>query len=210
MKLLNTKLITILLMVIFFTVCATLISGTSDEITFTSNVDPVKVYIEGLYVGKTPLRVEIEKKVGVGRLIRFEKKGYKTQEFNLKNRFDTVAILDISSIIVSAGIDILSGALMEYSPKQYHIEMIADEEKAIDNQNKQIQFASFILINSEAIKKNITIGSGEFLDSLIELATSGNSPYKFSKWISDNTDSILNTESPEKLLSKIRSSGLTP
>lgn len=190
--------------------CASIISGTTDQISFSSNVDPVNVYIDGLKVGETPLKVDVQKKVGLGRVVRFEKAGYKTQEFNLRNKFDAVAVLDISSVIVSGGIDVLTGALMEYSPKTYHIEMVDDNEVIHGDQKKQIEFAAFVLTNADVIKKNIAEGEGEALDSLIKLATNGASSYKFSKWLIDNTQSILSSESPEALLTKIRSSGMTP
>ena len=195
---------------IFLTGCATIFSGTSDEISFSTNVDPVRVYIDGLNVGNTPIKVAVEKKVGSGRLVRFEKDGYKTEEFNLKNKFDTIAILDITSVITSGGIDVLTGAMMEYSPKQYHIEMLEDNQAIPAIKSKQIQFASFVLTNADAIKEDLASGGGEALDALLLLVNSGQSSFKFTKWLNDNTRSILATESPEALLTKIRSSGMTP
>ena len=200
----------LLIITIILTGCATIFSGTSDEISFSTNADPVRVYIDGLNVGNTPLKVDVEKKVGLGRLVRFEKDGYKTEEFNLKNKFDTVAILDITSIITSGGIDVITGAMMEYSPKQYHIEMLKDDRAIPGRQSKQIQFASFVLTSADAIKKDLATGGGEALDTLLLLVNSGQSSFKFTKWLTDNTQSILATESPEALLTKIRSSGMTP
>ena len=204
------KFNTLILISIILTGCATIFSGTSNEISFSTNADPVKVYIDGLNVGNTPLKVAVEKKVGEGRLVRFEKAGYKTQEFNLKNKFDVVAILDISSVIISGGIDVLTGAMMEYSPKQYHIEMLKNDQAIFGSQSKQIQFASFVLTNAEVIKENLATGGGEALDALLFLVNSGSPYFKFSKWLANNTQSILSTESPEALLTRIRSSGMTP
>lgn len=204
------KFNTLIFISIILTGCATIFSGTTDEISFSTNADPVKVYIDGLNVGNTPLKVAVEKKVGEGRVVRFEKAGYKTQEFKLKNKFDTVAILDITSVITSGGIDVLTGAMMEYSPKQYHVEMPEDDQEILGSQSKQIQFASFVLTNADAIKENLVAGGGEAIDALILFANSGQSSYKFTKWLTINTDSILSAESPEALLTKIRSSGMTP
>ena len=204
------KFNTLMLILIMLTGCATIISGTTDDISFSTNAEPVKVYVDGLYVGDTPLKVAVEKKVGEGRLVRFEKAGYKTQEFNLKNRFDAVAILDIFSVVTSGGIDVLTGAIMEYSPKEYHVEMLEDGQVILENHSKQIQFASFVLTNAEVIKENLAAGGGEALDALLLLVNPGHSSYKFTKWLTDNTESILSTESPEALLTKIRSSGMTP
>ncbi len=204
------KFNTLLVITIILTGCATMFSGTSDEISFSTNADPVRVYVDGLNVGNTPLKVSVEKKVGQGRVVRFEKHGYQTQEFNLKNKFDTVAILDITSVITSGGIDVLTGAMMEYSPKQYHIEML-EEDQAIQGINsKKIQFASFVLTSADAIKENLASGGGEALDALLLMVNSGQTSFKFTKWLTDNTQSILIAESPKALLTKIRSSGMTP
>jgi hypothetical protein len=204
------KFTTLVLIPVILSGCATIFSGTSDEISFSTNVDPVRVYIDGLNVGGTPLKVAVEKKVGKGRVVRFEKVGYKTQEFNLKNKFDTIAILDITSVITSGGIDVLTGAIMEYDPKQYHVEMLENNEAILEVQSKQIQFASFVLTSADAIKENLATGGGEALDALLLLVNSGQPSFKFTKWLSSNTQSILSTESPEALLTKIRSSGMTP
>ena len=55
------KLNVLLVITIILTGCATIFSGTSDEISFSTNVDPVRVYIDGLNVGNTPLKVAVEK-----------------------------------------------------------------------------------------------------------------------------------------------------
>ena len=199
---------------IFFSImlagCATIFSGTSDEMSFSTNVDPVNVYVDGLKVGDTPLNVAVEKKVGEGRVVRFEKAGYKTQEFKLKNKFDPVAVLDVTSVITSGGIDVLTGAIMEYSPKQYHIEMLKDNQIIQRSQSKQIQFASFVLTNADAIKENLATDGGEALDALLLLVGSGQSSFKFSKWLASNKPLLISTKNPEALLIKIRSSGMTP
>ena len=200
----------LMLISIILSGCATIFSGTSDEISFSTNVDPVIVYIDGLNVGKTPLKVAVEKKAGRGRLVRFEKAGYKTEEFNLKNKFDTVAILDITSVITSGGIDVLTGAIMEYSPRQYHIEMLKDDQALLGRQSKQLQFASFVLTNADAIKQNLANGGGEALDALLFLVNPVQPSFKFSKWLTNNTQSLLSAKSPEALLIKIRASGMTP
>lgn len=204
------KFNTLILLSMILTGCATIFSGTSNEISFSTNADPVRVYVDGLNVGETPLKVAVEKKVGLGRVVRLEKSGYKTQEFNLRNKFDTVAILDITSVLTSGGIDVITGALMEYSPKQYHVEMLEDNDVVVVGHSKRIQFASFVLTSADPIKENLASGGGEALDALLLLVNSGQSSFKFTKWLSDNTQSILATESPEALLTKIRSSGMTP
>lgn len=204
------KRVAIFLIIIFMAGCATIISGTTDEISFTSNADPVKVYIDGFKVGETPLKVDVEKKAGEGRLVRFEKEGYETQEFKLRNKVDWIIVSDISSVIISGGIDVLSGAIMEYSPKQYHIEMVKKADAGSEMGSRQIKFASFVLIMSDDIQANLAAGSGPALEGLLELVGQGQSTYKFSVWLGENTQKLLSAKTPEELLTMLRSSGLTP
>lgn len=200
----------ILIFLSALTGCATIISGTTNEISFSSNVDPVDVYIDGLKVGKTPLKVDVDKKAGEGRPVRFEKDGYEQQEFKLRNRVDWIVVSDISSIIVSGGIDVLSGAIMEYSPRQYHVEMKEKSSPETGSLSRQVQFASFVLVMSDEIKRNLALGSGPALESLVSLVGKDQSSYKFSVWLGENRENLLSTETPEQFLSILRSSGLTP
>jgi hypothetical protein len=55
--------------------CASIISGTTQEMTFQSNPDDVLVTISGKVVGKTPTTVQLDKKSG--QSVVFSKSGYK-------------------------------------------------------------------------------------------------------------------------------------
>lgn len=204
------RLITLVFLGMILAGCATIFTGTSDEITFNSNVDPVKVYVDGLYVGDTPLKVPVDRQIGEGRLVQFKKDGYATQEFHLRNKFNWISISDVSSIIVSGGVDVLTGAIMQYSPTQYHIEMLQEKVSTSADAEKKIRFASFVLTHADDIKLDLASGSGTTLDTLTKFANEGVSSFKFVKWITDNTQELLATKDAEHLLTVLRSSGMTP
>src|SRR6266849_3981305 len=61
---------------------------------------------------------------GTTDTLKFDAAGYETQEFQLKREFNYVAILDVTSIPTSGGIDVLTGSLMKFSPNEYHVQML--------------------------------------------------------------------------------------
>jgi len=92
--------------------CGTIFTGTTDEIKFSANVPGVRLTIDGQYKGELPLTVVQSRGFMNGESFKakFEAPGYETQEFQLKRQFNTVAVLDITSITTSGGIDFLTGS----------------------------------------------------------------------------------------------------
>lgn len=186
--------------------CATLFTGTTDVINFTSNADQVRVYIGGRFVGKTPLTTPVKRSIGEGPRIKFEKEGYGTQEFNLEKEFNWVSVLDISSVITSGGIDVLTGAVMKYSKDSYHVEMIPDKRTSMDERQRQLKFANFVLLNADKIRADLASGGGEYSRSLASLATAEG----FDSWLLSRQKSLISASDPELLLTKLRQSHMTP
>jgi hypothetical protein len=56
--------------------CASIVSGTDQNLTFNSEPDAATVTVAGKVVGKTPLSVQVKK--GKNQSLTFEKDGYKT------------------------------------------------------------------------------------------------------------------------------------
>lgn len=149
--------------------CASIFSGTTDKLTFDSNVPGVRVTIDGEYKGETPLTLTLSRNFmnGPEFKAKFEKAGYVTQEFQLKHEFNTVAVLDITSIPTSGGIDLLTGALMRFSPTEYHVQMLKNGKSADSTEfERSLQLYRYALTNYRNIQMDISRGGGEYLDSL--------------------------------------------
>lgn len=191
--------------------CATIFTGTKDSITFTSNVGHVRVFMGGRLLGETPLTVDVKRQVGQGPLVRFVKKGYRTQEFHLEHEFNMVSILDISSIVTSGGIDVLSGAIMKYSPDHYHVEMLANNQTSLEELQNQIEFAEIVLLNADWVRADLANGGGEYYRAIMSLATTrGSTPSEFKRWVQKNKVLLTEARGPEMLLAMLRKSRLTP
>lgn len=156
--------------------CATIFTGTIDTLTFDANVPGVRLTIDGQYQGELPRTVVMSRNFMGGRqfVARFEKEGHQTQEFKLAREFNTVAILDISSTIVSGGVDVLTGSLMRFSPLDYHVQMLAEGQ---DPNSKEVQLGlalrRFAMVNFRDLQLDLARGGGEHLDALAALAGNG-------------------------------------
>ena len=116
----------VLMMIVFtafvFTSCATILSGTSDEIYFSSDPKGADIMIDGLKVGKTPATVSI-KSPGLGnKEVTLKLDGYEDRTFMLQKEFNVMAICNLGGI-PGWVIDILTGAVMKYSKKNYDLDL---------------------------------------------------------------------------------------
>ena len=146
--------------------CGTIFTGTSDELKFSANVPGVRLTIDGQYKGELPLTVVQSRGFMNGETFtaKFEAPGYETQEFRLKRQFNTVAVLDITSITTSGGIDFLTGSLMHFEPKEYHIQMVKRGKGSaeIERENRAWRY---VLYNCRWVQADIARGGGEYLES---------------------------------------------
>lgn len=158
--------------------CATMFTGTHDTLRFDANVRGVRLTIDGEYKGELPLTLDMSRNFVDGRqfFARFERKGYATQEFKLKRELNMVAILDVSSIPTSGGIDLLTGALMKFSPTEYHVHMLEDGKSAASPEfRRSVAVTSFALASCRALQKDLARGGGEHLRTFAALVA-GDAP----------------------------------
>jgi hypothetical protein len=107
-------------------------------------------------------------------IAKFERSGYQTQEFQLNREFNPVAILDITSIPVSGGVDVLTGALMKFSPGQYHVLMLAAGERAgSDDFERNLRVRQYALGSYQRIQADLARGGGEHLEALVTALAAG-------------------------------------
>lgn len=156
--------------------CATIFTGTKDTLAFSANVHGVRLWIDGQYKGELPLTVEQSRNFMNGEqfLARFERAGYQTQEFKLKREFNAVAILDVTSILTSGGIDILTGSLMKFAPREYQVQMLpAGKSAASPEFRRSVDLRRFALTNFRALQKDVARGGGERLAAFTSMVAGG-------------------------------------
>ena len=105
-----------------FTSCATILSGTSDDITFNSDPSGAAIMLDGLKVGKTPATVSIKRPGFGNKEITLKLDGYEDRTFMLQKEFNTMAICNLAGW-PGWVIDIITGSVMKYSKTNYDLDL---------------------------------------------------------------------------------------
>jgi hypothetical protein len=156
--------------------CATIFTGTTDTLTFDANVPGVKLTIDGQYKGELPITIVMSRNFVGGQyfLAKFERAGYVTQEFKLHREFNTAAILDVTSILTSGGVDVLTGSLMRFSPTDYHVQMLQEGHAASSAEFRRVTgLYRYALVSFRAVQKDLARGGGESLRSFAAAVCGG-------------------------------------
>jgi hypothetical protein len=159
--------------------CATIFTGTTDTLTFSANVPGVRLTLDGQYKGELPLTLPMSRNFVGGQqfIARFEREGYVAQEFKLQREFNAVAILDITSIPTSGGIDVLTGSLLKFSPTDYHVQMLRQGQAATSPEFRRVTGVyRYALVNHRAIQKDLARGGGEHLRAFAVAVCGGDEP----------------------------------
>lgn len=101
---------------LFMTGFASIFKGTKQTLTFNSEPDGAQVIIDGKPLGVTPLSISLKK--NKFDVVMIQKEGYRTQTMPLDKKFDGIAIFNILWDLSTT--DLITGAIYEYSPNQYH------------------------------------------------------------------------------------------
>lgn len=102
--------------------CATLFSGTDDDITFDSEPQGAKVLIDGIVVGTTPTTVVVDRPGLEETDVTVQLEGYESRRFELDKEFNNTSILNIF-FWPGFVIDALTGALFKYDQKSYTVDL---------------------------------------------------------------------------------------
>jgi len=118
------KIIILILIVIsvVFNGCATILTGSTDTISFDSNPEGAKILLDGLQIGKTPAYITIKRPGFSDKEIILELEGYEDRRFLLQKEFNAIAILNFAGW-VGWVIDIATGSVFRYSTKAYDIDL---------------------------------------------------------------------------------------
>jgi hypothetical protein len=151
--------------------CATIFTGTSDEVTFEANVPNVRLSIDGRAEGQLPIKLDVSRNFFGDHHFRakFEAPGYETQEFKLDRAFNGVAILDITSPVTSGGIDLLTGSIMLISPREYHVQMVPSGQGGTAEYDRGREAYRFGLTNYAAIQRDVARGGGLYLSAFAQI-----------------------------------------
>jgi hypothetical protein len=151
--------------------CASIVSGSMQEMGFRSSPEGAMVTVNGRVIGKTPISVRLKK--SENQAVTFEKDGFKTLTVPMSTRLDGWFWGNIAfGGLIGSTTDSASGSMHEYSPSQYIVTLEPLAAGAMDKypmQGPQQKAREFIIIGYRSLITDIKAGKGEYLTSLLDL-----------------------------------------
>ena len=146
--------------------CATIVSGTDQEVTFNSEPEGATVSVTGKVLGKTPVTIRLDKEKN--QILTFEKEGYKTYTTQMSTTMDGWfwGNIVIGGFFGSTT-DGASGAINEYSPDQYFVTLSPNVPFGVSQQNKAGMIKELMVAFGDSIREEIITGNGDNLSQLI-------------------------------------------
>ena len=111
----------LLLLLVLSSSCATIFTGTSQDVYFTSEPSGALVMLDGQPLGRTPLITKVPRRLR-SRLISYELEGYEPVVQEMGNRVNGVTFINL---LWWPGfvIDAVSGAIVRIEYDRYYMEL---------------------------------------------------------------------------------------
>lgn len=152
--------------------CGTVISGSSQNISFDSNVKGVRVFVDGMEICKTPCVYPFERRSATS-IITAKKDGYEDKQIVLRSEFNSIAILNLT-FWPSWLTDVATGGMWQYNRDGVYIDMEKTNLKQaeLEQAKRNTAIRRFALFNYQALKLEAASNqtSGEYLTALSELS----------------------------------------
>lgn len=145
--------------------CATIVSGTTQEMTFQSEPEGALVKVDGRPLGKAPMTIQLDRKSS--QSLSFELEGYKTITMPLTTTLEPWFWGNILiGGLIGSTTDGVSGAVYEYSPSQYYVSM--HPVNGFDKPQKA-KAREFIVAGYKNIINELNTAPAEYVSSLLEI-----------------------------------------
>jgi hypothetical protein len=150
--------------------CATIVDGSSQPVTFNSEPNRAKIFLNGTQVGVTPLTLQVQRSKTT--VVVAKKEGYEEQQIPLQTKLNGYFWGNIlCGGFLGSTIDYASGSMVEYSPNMYFLslEPIRKSEADVFRLSEEKKVRQFILVNHAHLAQDLAMGKGEYLLSLYDL-----------------------------------------
>ena len=122
MKARLSQFILILLAARMATGCATIIHGSTQDVSIASSPDSAEVWIDGARMGATPTKVTLKRKDS--HIVTIKKEGFKDATATIETETSAWIIGNIIfGGIIGCGIDLISGGAYDLKPERLDINM---------------------------------------------------------------------------------------
>ena len=124
------KTVSLLILVTFVLMlsnCATIFKGEFREVRFDSEPGDAQVFVNGEFMGRTPLKLELRPDEPL--TVEFRREGYKTVVRQITNKIGVGwIVLDVVSGLIPVLVDALTGAWYEFD--QRYINAILERQQS--------------------------------------------------------------------------------
>jgi hypothetical protein len=110
----------LILFIFSFSGCATIIHGSRQEMFLTCEPRVASVYVDGRYIGKTPMNMVLSR--GRDHRLKIELDGYKPFETVLTRRLDGWVFGNV--LLLGIAVDAASGSMYRLSPRDLYPELV--------------------------------------------------------------------------------------
>ena len=118
--------------------CATIVSGTDQNVSFDSEPEGATVRVAGKVIGQTPVSTRLDK--NSDQTVSFEMDGYRTVSKSLTTKTDAWFFGNIIiGGLFGSTTDYASGAIHEYSPDQYFVTLPPKDNAGILDKKQSIE-----------------------------------------------------------------------
>lgn len=154
---------------LIFSSCSTVINGTTQKITVTSNVQGAEVTMNGTVIGRTPITTRVKRENTVHLIVR--KDGYKDYQQQLVTKLDPWFWGNILiGGLLGSTTDTVSGSTHLIDPETIFVQMEPDTaSKALQSDSKDVEIRNFVTQSYSNLVKDIKNGRGDYLRSLFSL-----------------------------------------
>ena len=160
-----------LILPILLSACGTIFNGTTQTMTFDSNVKDVKIYVNNqLICSQTPCTIDVDRESST-MIVTAKKEGYKDGLVNVKSKINGTTWFNI---LFSYGFttDFAMGGMWKYTQDGVYINMEPENMKHAEKQKfgKESMIRAFSLYNYEDLKKETAAHeNGEYIQALSQL-----------------------------------------
>lgn len=140
----------LLLSVLTLSSCATIISGSRQNVEITSEPSAAKVYINEIEIGTTPIQQNLKRNQEYNLMLKLD--GYATYETKLEKKFNAWYIGNIAfGGLIGIIIDPITGAMYKLKPEEINGNPKSGTTYTTDNGKLFIKISMNIDPNSEKI-----------------------------------------------------------
>jgi hypothetical protein len=146
--------------------CATIVKGSTQTITVSSNVDGADVFLDGLKVGTTPFAGPVPKNKGA---LMVQKPGYRAANLSLSKSLEPMFWGNIITGGTLGSItDFASGSAYQYAPAAYQVDL-RPEGQAQTGFERRVAARKFAMLYLDRVSADLAVGSGEHLRALLAI-----------------------------------------